>query len=202
MLTDVVNEALIRSEASKNGAKKLLFSGALINFDNKPISAFFTKEDWWERTQVLNMPFSIKYKPFVKTGENVKYPYIISGAFFKTGNRTRVGSFEDMKKRAERSETDDDKILAWMLENTDICEDYFILAKINFGITFYIHFDMIAYAKKVNPNWDKKTTYLLTIAAAVNEDYNIDRIEGKRARDRMYQEEQRKKRKEAKRCQQ
>lgn len=186
----------MKREASKNGARATLFASALVNINGEPLfadSEFITLN---EGTKELNYPIFIKYQPMLRKGYADGMDFILGSSLLPYRDRARLVDFEDLKNRAAKDETEEGKALRWILENTDICEEHFDLAKANFGIRIFLNFDMLKYAKKINPDWKSYPTYVCGLDIMANSAYNKLRVEGLQEKDRIN------KRKEAKRCQQ
>ena len=178
MLLGKACKEFIKGEASKNGAKSTIFTSALINLNEEPLFADPECQVLNKYTKELNYCIFIKYQPYMRNGSAKGMNYILGSSILPYKDRTRLVDFEDMKNKAARNETEEDKALKWLVENTDICEEYFTLAKANMGVRIFFNFNMLAYAKKINPDWNIYPSYISGADAYLNYAYNELRTEG------------------------
>lgn len=202
MLLGNVAKEFIKGEASKNGAKSTLFTSALVNLNYDSLFADPDCQVLNKDTKELNYPIFIKYQPYMRNGSVKGMNYILGSSILPYKDRTRVFNFEDMKNKASRNETEEDKALKWLIENTDISEEYFTLAKANMGVRIFLNFNMLAYAKKINPDWENYPSYISGADEYLNYAYNELRTKGIQEKVNLNEKVRSKKIKEAKKCQQ
>ena len=83
---------------------------------------------------------------FPRPGKYALLPYIIDADIFgKTGRgRIRTSNYQDLVRRAKT-----DKDIKWLLDNTDLCQRHFDIAKKNILMQIPFNFDILKYSEKI-----------------------------------------------------
>ena len=197
MLGDNQLQGFLQREASKDGARVCIVSCAFINLKGGLPNISLNPREQDPFTKELKGEIYIKYQPYLKKSIAMQFPYVIGCTMFDTKDRIRVANYQEVLRKIESPQTNNDYVLKWLFENTNLNNpDIFVLAKVNCYLRIYLSFDMLAYAQKINPNWETMPSYISEEFLNANADYIKDRLEGLREQDREYQ---RKKYKEAKR---
>jgi len=147
MIIDKALEELLRGEISKSGGRKSFHRGAFVNIMDKLILDSSdlppqNKDTYYIRSFDMN----IRYTPREK-GEMQCCPYCITAYMFPN-LRVRVENWEGCLVKS-REDSEEGKILSWILRNTNLCKELFDLASENQECVVPIAFDALQYKRKI-----------------------------------------------------